>query len=483
MNSMIIGLLICTIGLMPLVLALSMKSIYKESKLSTALFVYMLLVAIWQIDVGILYFADGLSEETALILFKLLRLGPTFSVPIVFYITCTILNDEPTILKRSNRFWMVLLKIFDKRTLYFLTAWSGIVYLINWFPVGIDSLHTNRTTFLPIDHYFPVYGPLSWVYFVHMLGFVLLMVIVYLTTKLMIDSNMRSFLRVFCIYSVFLIVSGFLNFFPEMGVISSSIGVIMFSTFIVHEFIKMNTQMKARYYQLMERQKKLDYTGSLAGSLIHEVKNTNQIIMGFSSLLDNKKTLEKKDKVAVDMIQKSSEHLEGLTNNYKEYLKSSSVSIKKENVEIIINRAIDFLSEMLKEHEVTVQFTNNYAPLEAHVNKTNFEQLFINLIKNSIEAMPNDREDKKIIINTEIIEETIIIHLKDKGKGIPKGNWESIFDPFISYNERGMGLGLPFVKKTMIEHLGNINVVKSSSEGTHFQLELPKNGIMNLKNE
>ncbi|MDL4841774.1 ATP-binding protein [Aquibacillus rhizosphaerae] len=477
---MIIGLLICTIGLMPLVLALSMKNIYKESKLSTGLCIYMFLIAIWQADVGILYFADLLSKDAALVLFKLFRVGPTFSVPIVFYIACIIIKNEPRLLKENNWVWKVLIKIFDKKIFCFLIVWSGIVYFLNWTPLGIENLSTSRTTFLHIDHYFPIYGSLSWIYFLHMLGFVLLMLIVFLTTRKMINSNMRNFLRAFCIYSIFLIVSGFLNFFPEMGVISSSIGVIIFSTLIVHEFIKMNTYMKSNYYQLMERQKKLDYTGNLAGSLIHEVKNTNQIIKGFSNLLDKNEMMSEKGKSALEMIQKSSEHLEGLANNYTEYLKYSSVSIKKENIEMIINQSIDFLSQILNEHSVKIQFINNYQPLDAYVNKTNFEQVFINLIKNSIEAMPEDRRDKKIQITTEIIEESIVIHLKDTGKGIPSGNWESIFDPFISYNERGMGLGLPFVKKTLIEHLGNIYVVESSSEGTHFQIEMPKNGILNI---
>ncbi|MDL4841776.1 sensor histidine kinase [Aquibacillus rhizosphaerae] len=476
---MIIGLLICTIGLMPLVLALSLKSIYKESKLSTALCIYMLLVAIWQLDVGILYFADVLSEEVVLVLFKLFRIGPTFSVPIVFYIAHIIIKNEPTLLKENNWGWKILIRIFDKKVLYFLIVWSSIIYFINWSSLGIEGLNMSRTTFLPIDYYFPLYGSMHWAYFLHMCGFVLLMILVFLATNKMINSNMRNFLRAFCMYSIIVIVSGFLNFFPEMGVISSSIGVIIFSVLIVHEFIKMNTHMKSSYYQLMERQKKLDYTGNLAGSLIHEVKNTNQIIKGFSSLLGKNENISEKGRSALEMIQESSDHLEGLVNNYKNYLEFSAVSLKKENLELIINRSIAFLSEMLNEHDVKVEFTNNYQPLEAYVNKANLEQVFINLIKNSVESMPEEREDKKIVICTEVIEESIVIHLHDTGKGIPQGNWEVIFDPFISFSEAGMGLGLPFVKKTIIEHLGNIYVVQSSSEGTHFQMEIPKNGILN----
>ena len=46
--------------------------------------------------------------------------------------------------------------------------------------------------------------------------------------------------------------------------------------------------------------------------------------------------------------------------------------------------------------------------------------------------------------------------------------------------ERGMGFGLPFVKKVISEHLGNISIVQSTPEGTHIQIEIPQNGIMNI---
>lgn len=43
-----------------------------------------------------------------------------------------------------------------------------------------------------------------------------------------------------------------------------------------------------------------------------------------------------------------------------------------------------------------------------------------------------------------------------------------------------MGLGLPFVKKVILEHLGDIQIVESTPKGTHFQIELPQNGVINM---
>ncbi|WP_174615992.1 sensor histidine kinase [Virgibacillus ihumii] len=477
---MITGLLICTIGLIPLVLGLSIRAIYKESKVSSVLFIYMVLITVWQFNVGILYFGNVLPESVVLFLFKLFRAGPTLSIIVVFYLTYIFIKDQPAMLKETSGITRTLLKLFNKKVLVFFGIWSGLIYIINWTSLGIEGLrlqNTNSTTFI----HFPEYGPLAWLYVVHMSSFIIFLLIVYIVSQKIANPNFKNFLRGFCLHSfIWLIVPGFLNFSPETGAIPSSIGVVIFSAAIVHEFIKFSTSLKDNYYQLMERQKKLDYTGNLAGSLIHEVKNTNQIIKGFSKSLNKCDTMTEQEKSSMEMIQKSSEHLGNLVNNYKAYMKSSDQEMKTEDLESIIGQAVDFSSSMSEENDVEIEFMNPYKQLTVYVNRTNLEQVFINLIKNSIEAMPVDRENRKITISTELDNGMIIIHLRDTGKGINPENWQSVFDPFISFGDRGMGMGLPFVKKTIIEHLGNVQIIESSPEGTHFQIELPLNGALNM---
>ncbi|MFK4996700.1 hypothetical protein ACI2OX_01680 [Bacillus sp. N9] len=277
---MIIGLLICAIGLIPSVLALTMHNFYKESKLSVGLVIYMLLITIWQFDVGILYFKDLLKEEIILILFKLFRMGTTFSIPVVFFVAYSIIKLQPTMLKGNKWLSKILIILFNKITLYVLIIWSSIVYIINWTPLGIQAIHLTKTH-SSLDYYFPEYGPLAWIYIIHVGSFILFQFLVFVISRKFMNVNIRYFLRNFSIYSILLFVSGFLNFSSETGGISSSIGVIIFSTLIVREFIKLNDHIKLNYYQLMERQKKLDYIGNLSGSLIHEVKIQIRLLVVF----------------------------------------------------------------------------------------------------------------------------------------------------------------------------------------------------------
>lgn len=475
---MIIGLLISTIGLLPLVLGFVIRSVFKELRLSNVLFLFMVAISIWQLDVGVLYLGKLFPPDVVLFLFKLFRMGPTFAMLILFYLTYRIVKDQPSTLTEYSILTKSIHNFFNKRNIIIFAIWSIFVYIINWTNLGVSGVAIRKEKFTE-EHYFPIYGHYSWIYLLHMSSFILFLFFTILVSKRLANTYFQKFLITVYIDILGLLIIGFVNFSDSTGLVASSFGVIAFSAIIVQEFIKLNVNMKANYYQILERQKKLDYTGNLAGSLIHEVKNTNQIIVGFSNILSKSEELTEKERSLLEMIQKSSEHLSELTDNYKKYIKSSNLTFKTENLQGIIQDAIDFSMEMSKEKQVSIQFKNDYDILNAYMNKANIKQVFINLIKNSIEAMDESKEDKTISIQTEMIHETIIIHFIDNGKGIPKSNWESVFDPFISFKSRGMGLGLPFVKKILIEHFGDIQIQDSSEKGTHFRIEIPQNGILN----
>ncbi|WP_366248126.1 HAMP domain-containing sensor histidine kinase [Terribacillus aidingensis] len=477
---MIIGILICAIGLLPLFLAWSIGKVYNETKLSVGMIISMILITIWQLDIGVLYFKDVLSEDIALFLFKLFRAGPIFTLPMVLYIAYWMINNQPSVTKKTNRLTKMSYAFFTKKALIGFTIWSLVVYFISWTNLGVTGLVIANEEFTG-THYFPEYGPLLWVYYLHMAGIIFFLLVVCVLSLRIRNSYFKNLLMGFSFNALLLIVSGCLNNILITRLLASSIGVIIFSLGSLYVFVKFNVDLKSHSYKLMVKQKKLDYTGQLTGSLIHEVKNTNSIIKSFTSMLEKSDDLNERDKRTLEMIGKSSEHLDQLTDNYSAYMKDSALAFKTEDLAEIIQESIDFSAGMLQENKVELEFINNYSPLNVYLNKTNLKQVFINLIKNSVEAMSEGRTEKKISIRTDINDKNIIIHFIDTGKGMPQENWVSVFDPFISLGnkKRGMGLGLPFVKKMMIEHLGDITIVESSPCGTHFKLEIPQEGMLN----
>ena len=101
-----------------------------------------------------------------------------------------------------------------------------------------------------------------------------------------------------------------------------------------------------------------------------------------------------------------------------------------------------------------------------------FSYFFVNLIKNAIQAIPDDAKGL-IDISAMIENEFVKINISDNGKGISKMNATKIFTPYFSTKIHGMGLGLPMVKNMIEAAGGKISFTSVENIGTVFEVVLP----------
>ena len=106
-------------------------------------------------------------------------------------------------------------------------------------------------------------------------------------------------------------------------------------------------------------------------------------------------------------------------------------------------------------------------------------QVFMNLLTNAIQAIPEDKKDGEIMIYTENLEKSIIIRILDNGTGIPEDVKKRIFEPFYTTKPVGIGTGLGLsISFGIIEkHDGKIYVNSEMNKGTEFVIELPKETV------
>ncbi|WP_051633096.1 ATP-binding protein [Thermonema rossianum] len=106
-------------------------------------------------------------------------------------------------------------------------------------------------------------------------------------------------------------------------------------------------------------------------------------------------------------------------------------------------------------------------------------QVFMNLISNAIQAIPEERTDGKIEIYTEDKQENVVIRIKDNGVGIPEDKLQRIFEPFFTTKPVGVGtgLGLAIVHSIIDKHGGQIEVHSEVGKGTEFIIVLPKHEV------
>ena len=121
---------------------------------------------------------------------------------------------------------------------------------------------------------------------------------------------------------------------------------------------------------------------------------------------------------------------------------------------------------------ITLKIANPYKITMIMGNKNQIKQVFINLIKNSIEAIGRNG-----VIQIELCkskdEKSISITIKDNGCGIPSHVLERIFEPFYTTKTKGTGLGMMIINKVIQDHQGTIHVTSKENIGTKILLCLP----------
>ena len=164
-----------------------------------------------------------------------------------------------------------------------------------------------------------------------------------------------------------------------------------------------------------------------------------------------------------------------VNNNYKWYV-LRAISGKEQKVKEYIEAACHVADYIGRRTNSRVHITTRLPqqPIYANLSASLFEWVVENLCKNAVDAMDGQGD-----ITITAIEEAnrYVIEVADTGKGIPKSQFSSVFQPGFTTKTRGWGLGLSLAKRIVEEyHRGRI-FVKSSEigKGTTFRIELRKN--------
>jgi signal transduction histidine kinase len=140
------------------------------------------------------------------------------------------------------------------------------------------------------------------------------------------------------------------------------------------------------------------------------------------------------------------------------------------NIEDVMRGAFDYLRPRLS-NKVSLEIRMETSNKEVYLNQPLFGWVLENLLKNAVDAM--DAEGA-IVGRVSSVQGWLQIDISDTGKGIPKNNWKTVFQPGFTTKKRGWGLGLSLVKRIIDEyHGGKIYVSQSEpGEGTTFRIEL-----------
>ncbi|MBT2736345.1 PAS domain S-box protein [Bacillus sp. ISL-7] len=218
----------------------------------------------------------------------------------------------------------------------------------------------------------------------------------------------------------------------------------------------------------LRRTEKLSIVGELSASVAHEIRNPLTSLKGFVQLLQME---DEKHQFFYQIMLDELNRINDIVGELLLLAKPQLLKYTKADLQKLLMDVISLLNTEASLYNVQIEslFPENDIWIECEPNQ--LKQLFINLIKNSIEASQNGGTVS--IILEQIENSHVLISIKDNGCGISKERLEKIGEPFYSSKEKGTGLGLTVSFKIVQSHQGNIHFDSQKNQGTSVQISLP----------
>jgi len=172
-----------------------------------------------------------------------------------------------------------------------------------------------------------------------------------------------------------------------------------------------------------------------------------------------------------EIIEKRSEGLIEFVSNYRDLTKIKSISPETFLIQTLFENVLRLFKKEFENCNIQTSIKIEPENLELIGDLRLIEQLMINLIKNSVEAIIEDRNNTIELIANRSLEGRISIELIDNGKGIPKEQLDKIFIPFYTTKTNGSGIGLSLAHQIMRLHRGVISIKSELAKGTIVTLK------------
>jgi signal transduction histidine kinase len=224
---------------------------------------------------------------------------------------------------------------------------------------------------------------------------------------------------------------------------------------------------------------KLAATGKLAASIAHEINNPLQSVQSCIYLVNDGVPPDGSSRQYLDIAREELDRIAKIVQRLADFYRPSQDSLRLTDLNALLDTVLVLMGKRLQQGKVKVTkslFTE--VPLVA-VSADQMKQVFVNLILNAMEAMP---EGGELHVSTRAVRKlqanSVEIGFKDSGTGIPSEAMDRIFDPFFSTKAKGTGLGLSISHDIVERHAGSIRVESRAGAGSSFTVSLPTAGAV-----
>ena len=243
------------------------------------------------------------------------------------------------------------------------------------------------------------------------------------------------------------------------------------------ENARLHTELLTNLRQLEESQRaliqaeKLATAGRLTTSIAHEINNPLQAVQNCLHLAGRRALSEDQRQYYLRMAQAEMERLMNTVQRMLDFYRPGAVDRKPEDMNDLVKRVVALMERQFNEQGITLHIKLARRVPQVLAVGDQIQQVFLNLILNAMEAMP---EGGELFIEIQTTKKEVEVIIEDTGPGISLGERQRIFEPFMSTKEDGMGLGLAVSYGIISAHGGNLELAPGRGRGACFRVSLPR---------
>jgi len=216
------------------------------------------------------------------------------------------------------------------------------------------------------------------------------------------------------------------------------------------------------------RHERISTVGRLASSIVHDLRNPLAAIYSGAEMMVDSELPPAHNKRLAENIYNASRRILAMLQDLLDASKGAKGERESCKILELVQTAVSTQEQATGHIEFAVEVPEE---LEANVERSRMERVFVNLIANAVEVMPNGGV---VAIRAGRENGHMHITVADQGPGIAKEIQDQLFQPFTSFGKRnGLGLGLALSRETVVDHGGEIWATTAAPKGAVFHVKLP----------
>ena len=238
--------------------------------------------------------------------------------------------------------------------------------------------------------------------------------------------------------------------------------------------IRTAEQERSRALAELERGKRNQAIGQLAGGFAHDFNNLLAVIAGYTDLALEQPSEDEILRGHLEQVRVAAERGRSIVNQILAFARGERVQFEKVDAKAMLVEVLALLRGSLADEVSLISDLGDGSSDDFQVNgdMVKLEQVVMNLVNNAEHALPTQSGEIRVSLCREA--SYVVIRVSDNGRGMPPDVRERIFEPYFTTKKQGHGIGMMIVHRIMRDHDGEVGIDSKEGSGTIVTLKFPR---------